>query len=404
MILGTGWGAYRLVKSIDTRAYQTIIVSPRNHFLFTPLLASTTVGTLEFRSIVEPIRKARHDVDYYQAECTDIDTSNKVIQVSTTHQQSFQLPYDKLVIAVGAKNSTFNIPGVAEHAYFLKELHHARAIRNRIIECFEEASLPSTPDSTRKQLLNFVVVGGGPTGIEFAAELNDFFWEDLSKSFPKLPVNEVRITVLEASKTILSAFDSRLAEYTIKSFRKQGIDLRTNSLVKEVRDGEVVLQDGTVIRFGLLVWSTGIAPRTFVHNVKNLPQDHVGRIIVGDDLKVKGLNEVYALGDCSTIEGHPLQATAQVAQQQGKYLAASLNDLSQGESPGPFVFHFMGMMAYIGHYKSLFDTPTIKSSGFAAWVSWRSVYLTRLGSVKSKFQVPFDWFRSFVFGRDITAF
>jgi len=309
-----------------------------------------------------------------------------------------------LVIAVGAKNNTFNIPGVTEHALFLKELTDARKIRNRIIECFEEASLPDTTDARRKQLLNFVVVGGGPTGVEFAAELNDFFWEDVSSTFPNIPVNDVRITLLEASTKILSSFDARLSEYTMKTFRKQGIDLRTNSLVKEVRDGEIVLQDGSTTKFGFLVWSTGIAPRSFVHQLEQVPRDRIGRIIVENDLKVQGLNDVYALGDCCTLEGHSLPATAQVAQQQGKYLAESLNKLVTGEAPRPFEFHSLGMMAYIGRYKSLLNTPSIKASGFAAWVSWRSVYLTRLGSVKSKLQVPFDWFRTFVFGRDITAF
>eukprot|EP01111_Echinosteliopsis_oligospora_P015621 TRINITY_DN6232_c0_g2_i1.p1 TRINITY_DN6232_c0_g2~~TRINITY_DN6232_c0_g2_i1.p1 ORF type:complete len:467 (+),score=106.10 TRINITY_DN6232_c0_g2_i1:69-1403(+) len=405
IVLGTGWGAFRLLKSVDTKEYRVLVVSPRNHFLFTPLLAITTVGTLEFRSISESIRSTRRNVEYYQAECRDIIPETKTIKVKgVLHEKPFEMKYDKLLIAVGAQNNTFNIPGVLDHAYFLKELPDARRIRRRILECFEEAALPDTTDSERRRLLNFVIVGGGPTGIEFAGELNDFFWEDLTKAFPNIPAHEVRITVLEASNKILSAFDGRLVDYTMRSFRKRGIDLRTGSLVKEVKQGEVLLQDGTRILCGLIVWSTGVAPRPFIKELTNLPKDEFGRIMVNDHLKVKDTEDVYAVGDCSAVEGHRYPATAQVAQQQAAYLAKSLNSEVKGKDVQPFVFHNLGMMAYIGGYSSILDTPAIKGSGLVAWMSWRSAYLTRLGSIKSKIQVPFEWARTFLFGRDVSTF
>lgn len=405
VVLGTGWGAFRFIKSVDCNAYQVIVVSPRNHFLFTPLLASTTVGTLEFRSVVEPIRKTRQEMEYYQAECTDINPTDRTIKVKgVLGGEPFDMKYDKLIVAVGAQNNTFNIPGVKEHSFFLKELHHARAIRKRILNCFEQAAMPNISHAERERLLSFVVVGGGPTGIEFAAELDDLFWEDLTKAFPNIPVNSVRITLLEASKKVLSSFDASLSEYTMKTFRKRGIDLRTGSLVKEVREHEVVLSDGTLVPFGLLVWSAGIAPQEFIQSLKSMPKDKHGRIVVDEYLKVKDNEDIYAVGDCSSIESKALPATAQVAQQQAAYLAKAFNKMANKITVPPFVYHYMGMLAYVGHYNSVFDAPKVKFSGFFAWVSWRSVYLTRLGSLKSKIQVPFEWFRTFVFGRDITSF
>jgi len=406
VVLGTGWGAFRFIKSVDCFAYEVIVVSPRNHFLFTPLLASTTVGTLEFRSVVEPIRKTKqHQMEYYQAECTDINPAEKTVRLKgVLGSEPFEMKYDKLIVAVGARNNTFGIPGVLEHSFFLKELHHARAIRKRILDCFEQAAMPNISHAERERLLSFVVVGGGPTGIEFAAELDDFFWEDLIVAFPNIPVNAVRITLLEASKKVLSTFDASLSEYTMKTFRKRGIDLRTGSLVKEVREHEVVLSDGTLVPFGLLVWSAGIAPQEFIKDLKSIPKDKHGRIVVDEFLKVKDAPDVYALGDCSSIESKALPATAQVAQQQAAYLAKAFNNMAKNVTIPPFVYHYMGMLAYVGHYNSVFDAPRIKFSGFFAWVSWRSVYFTRLGSIKSKIQVPFEWFRTFAFGRDITSF
>jgi len=180
VILGTGWGAYKALSQINQSLYEITVVSPRNHFLFTPLLASTTVGTLDFRSIIDPVRR-KYQHHYYMARCEAIDTLHKTILCEELGDfggsNQFTLSYDKLIIGVGCKANTYNIPGVEEYAYFLKELHDARKIRGRIIELFERASLPNRTPEEKRQLLNIVIVGGGPTGIEFGGELSDFFLE-----------------------------------------------------------------------------------------------------------------------------------------------------------------------------------------------------------------------------------
>ncbi|MBI1807759.1 MAG: FAD-dependent oxidoreductase [Ignavibacteria bacterium] len=403
VILGTGFAAFSVIKDIDEELYEVIVVSPRNHFLFTPLLPSTTVGTIEFRSIIEPIRVAKRGIEYHQAVCTNIDPTHRLIQCRQVLDGiSFTLQFDLLVIAVGATSNTYNIPGVKEHSLLLRELSDARAIRQRIIDCFERASTPGLGSSERKRLLHFVVVGGGPTGVEFAAELHDFLMEDLRSSYSHL-VDDAQVTVLEATDHILGTFDQTLSEYATQHFCRQKIEVCARSTVIRVEPTQVILKDGTVVPFGLLVWSTGIGPSSLVEALP-IAKWNDSRIIVDQFLRVQGSMIVYALGDCATIEGNNLPPTAQVARREGKYLARAFNRLAEKKSIEPFQYKDLGMLAYIGGGKALADLNNLKGRGYFAFIFWRSVYLTKLVSPKTKMLVLFDWIKTRIFGRDISRF
>ncbi len=403
VILGSGFAALSLVKNIDLNYYNVTIVSPRNHFLFTPLLPSTTVGTIEFRSIIEPIRTARSELRYYQASCVLISKERKSIRCETIQtRESFELSYDYLVITVGAVNNTFGIAGVEEHALFLKELQDARSIRGKIIDNFEMASAPNLPEEERKRLLHFVVVGGGPTGVEFAAELNDLVREDLVKWYPLL-IPDTRITLLEATDQILNAFDSRLAQYAMRLFKRHSIEVKPNSPVKEVKSGQILLRDGTSIPCGLVVWSTGIGPTELILSLP-YARNRASRILTDEYLRVGGTEATYAAGDCATPADVSYPATAQVAQQEGKFLARHFNRIALNKPPSPFRYHDLGMLAYVGGRRALADLPNVKGRGFATFLFWRSAYLTRLVSMKNKVLVLFDWIKASIFGRDISRF
>lgn len=240
MILGSGWAGFKLVREMDKRKYQVVSVSPRylkilsqnryahrnyrtlpfyrNHFVFTPLLASTSVGTLEFRCITEPVRGYASDVEYHQAWCDNVDfQKNKVsctlnlppVPSCSSSTPTLDLTFDHLIIAVGSYSNTFGIKGVKEHAFFLKEVSDARRIRSRVLECFERADMATT-DEEKNSILHFAVVGGGPTGVEFSSELHDFVREDCSRLFPSL-MNHVTIAVYDVAPTVSLCFNFHLS-------------------------------------------------------------------------------------------------------------------------------------------------------------------------------------------------
>ncbi len=402
VVLGTGFGAFNLVKNLKNE-YDITIVSPRNHFIFTPLLPSTTVGTIEFRSIIAPIRHARDELTFYHAEAISHDTEKGILRCrGVADKHEFDIAYDILVIAVGAVSNTFGVHGVAEHALFLKELHDARELRQRIVGNFEQANLPGITVEERQRLLHFVICGGGPTGVEFAAELNDFMLEDLQKAYPHL-VPEARITLVEAQREILGTFDEKLRRYAMDLFRRQRISVLTESPVIKVEENAIHLKDGSVLEHGLLLWSTGNGPTSFVESTQ-LPKDKSRRIIIDNYFRVKGFENIYALGDCSIIEQQPLPATSQVAQQQGRYLAKALTQRARGNEPIPFHYRHYGMLAYIGDDKALADLDSFKGRGWTTWIFWRSAYLTKIMSFKNKTLVLFDWIKAKIFGRDISQF
>jgi len=402
VILGTGFGAFSCLKNINTKQYNIQVVSPRNHFLFTPLLPGTTVGTIEFRSIIEPVRNIQ-GIQYFQAVCKEIDSmNNKVYCEDSDSGKTFELGFDILVIAVGEITNTYGIEGVRNHAYFLREVTDARKIRIKVIDCFENASLPDVPDAEKRNLLRFVVCGGGPTGVEFAAELHDFIEEDVNKKYPGLR-NYIEVLLIEAGEKLLSSFDQKLSEYTLKLFNRQKINVKTKSYITKVTRDEIFTSEGNSFGYGILVWAAGNTATELLKNTI-LPKNGQNKILVDEHFAVKGTNNIYCLGDCCDIENHQYPATAQVAQREGKYLAKALNKLAKGNSYKPFTYKDIGMLAYIGSHKALANLSQYKGSGFAIWLFWRSVYVTKLVSLKNKVLVLFDWFKNFLFGRDVSNF
>lgn len=462
--------------------------SGRNHFIFTPLLASTTVGTLEHRCIIESVRAAHRHVDYHQAWCTAIDFASRRLHLNQVIDDasqetgvaavglrggrrdgdnspphlSYSLPFDHLVIASGASINTFGIEGVQQYAHFLKEVSDARRIRSRIIDLFEaadsewhgasldriqcqEASPPSPflPSSGTRHgaipnaRLHFVIVGGGPTGVEFAAELHDFIRDDLAHLFPHLK-EDVRISLFDVAPRLLGGFDARLAAYTRERFGREGIAVHTGTAVTAVGPDYICIRSGddkanTITRLpvGMVVWATGLAPNSLARSLSDVALQTYGRLRTDQCLRLLNreggvMPDVYAIGDCSIIQDDPLPCTAQVAKQQAQYLArilqgrlgsASSTDTvlgpgaanwnpSSGPAPWgppipPFRYRPMGMMAYVGGWRAIADIRRHEVSGRVAWLVWRSVYFSMAVSLKNKILIPIYWFLTWIFGRDI---
>ena len=402
VILGSGFAGFRLAREIDYRYFDVTLVSPKNFFLFTPLLASTTVGTIEFRSIIEPVRTRNPKLHYFQATALDIDTNTNTVRCAHPNTgEEFSVEYDTLAIGVGVQTNTFGVAGVDKHCLFLKTLADARKIRQQLMSCLELASIPTIPEEERKRLLQVVIVGGGPTGVECAAEIHDFVVQDLKHYYPEI-VKDLKITVIEATNSILSSFDEALSSYTAKQFRSRNIELLTGATVERIRAGEAVLSNQSVIPFGLAIWTAGIGPLPFI---KQLPfaKDSKGRLRTDKYLQLVEHDNIYGLGDCAAIDDVPLSSTAQVAEQQGKHLAKHLMRLIKGKEAKPFSYFHKGMLAYVGGGKALADGP-VKMSGFLTWIAWRSIYLTKLVSLKNRILVLFDWIKTTIFGRDTSKF
>lgn len=322
VILGGGWGSVAMLKDLNPGDYHVTVVSPTNYFLFTPMLPSATVGTLEVRSLVEPIRRilSRTGGNYVRARAEDVDFSNKLVEVSQEGEDGketrFYVPYDKLVVGVGCQSDPHGVPGL-EHAFLLKNVRDARRIRNKIQYNFELACLPTTSDAERKRLLSFVVCGGGPTGVEFAAELYDFLNEDFTRQFPKLLRNEVSVHIIQSRSHILNTYDEQVSRYTEERFARDNIDVLTNSRVKEVRPDKIIFTQrddkGNVVTkeipAGFCLWSTGLAQRDFSKRlVDKLGSAQTNRKALETDthLRLNGapLGDVYAIGDCATVQNN----------------------------------------------------------------------------------------------------
>lgn len=419
VVVGAGWGGFRVARDLNKEKFDVTVISPRNHFLFTPLLPSTCVGTLEFRCVQEPVRTIK-GVNYVQAVASGVDMSRKEISCLDLYYRQdnmtrteFKVGYDKLVIAVGTKSNTFNVPGLENqeeeivhsstgtnrhNVFFLKQLEQARAIRNRIIECFERASSSFISDDERRRLLTFVVVGGGPTSIEFTSELYDFLKYDVSRWYPDLTGTH-SVVLVEAGNHLLGSFDSSCSRYVESLFKKRNIVMMTGKSVTKVGKHHVELNTGDRLEFGVCVWSTGNTALEFIKDL-GLPLSQDGRVLVDQYLQVEGETDVYALGDCAVAKDRPLAMLAQVANQQGKYLAKSLN---KGKF-APFEYRFMGSMAQLGTWKAVVDLDGSTVSGFAAFLAWRSAYWGYQVSVTNKILIPMYWFKSYWFGRDISKF
>lgn len=518
VVIGTGWAGTSFLKSLKNSSYDVQVISPRNYFAFTPLLPSVTCGTVEARSIVEPIRniirKKNVDIHYWEAECFKIDAANKKVHCRSNQdtnlmgKEEFVVDYDYLVVAMGARANTFNTPGVEENCHFLKEVEDAQKIRRTVIDCFERASLPNLSDEERNRVLQFVVVGGGPTGVEFAAELHDFVSEDLVKLYPTVK-DLVKITLLEAGDHILNMFDKRITAFAEEKFHRDGIDLKTGAMVVKVSDKDISTKEiktGQIssIPYGMVVWSTGIGTRPVIMDfMKQIGQAN-RRVLATDEwLRVEGTSSIYALGDCATInqrkvmedvsaifqkadkdnsgtltvkefqealndicDRYPqvelylknkqmsslvdlltdskgnvakesteidieefksalsqvdsqmknLPATAQVAAQQGSYLADCFNRMEEcEENPEgplrfrgsgrhrfrPFRYKHFGQFAPLGGEQTAAQLPgDWVSIGHSSQWLWYSVYASKLVSWRTRSLVISDWMRRFIFGRD----
>ncbi|SNX85333.1 probable NADH dehydrogenase (ubiquinone), 64 kD subunit, mitochondrial [Melanopsichium pennsylvanicum] len=349
VIVGGGWAAVGLLKTLDPEKYNITLISPNNYYLFNPLLPSAAVGTVEPRSLIEPLRKllARVHGHYIQGFATDVvmggdkptyqGGEQRLLEVNVisgddwdgealcvggktvgerkeTVGKSIYVPYDRLIVAVGSVTNTHGVPGL-ENCFHLKTISDSRKIRSHILDNLEVASLPTTTAEERKRLLSFVVCGGGPTGVEVAAEISDMINEDVFDYFPKVLKAEAQVHLIQSREHILNTYSEKISEYAEAKFARDAVDVIVNARVKRVEADRVLYtvkdaKSGQVVEkevpSGFTLWSTGIAMSPFTRRVTEiLPnQSHLKALQIDSHLRVKGapLGTMYALGDASTID------------------------------------------------------------------------------------------------------
>jgi NADH:ubiquinone reductase (non-electrogenic) len=444
VVLGTGWGSTAFVKKFDPNLYDVTVASPRPFFFYTPLLCGSTTGLVSPGNIIEPIRDVSRAVQFLNVKCDDVDLESKKVICSGAQDPNLKvtLDYDHLVVAVGAQPNTFGIKGIQEHAMFLKEVEHGRAVRTKLLNNIElaDVALAAGDLELAKRLLHVVIVGGGPTGVEFSGELCDFIKHDLKESHPKL-ADHFKVTLVEALPGLLTMFKKDVAQHVEAHLVDMGVELRLNAMVKEAEPEKVhlKLKDGTVhtLDYGMLLWVGGVCMRPFTKEIcdkigKEKGQSDRRGLVVDECLRVKGtpLGEVFAIGDCA-VSGKP--PTAQVAMQQGKYLGRVFRrgeeSMIASVDATPFLFKDKGKMAYVGDsqavaevlpagvlrlgggkmsdfafWRSLYgETEDVKVFGGAGFALWRYTYFNSMFARRNQFGVTMDWSRVALFGRPASS-
>lgn len=408
LILGAGFAGVATARALERRLRadeaEITIVGRDNFSLFTPMLPEVSAGGLETRHVVTPVRAELRRASFVLADVEAIDLEARTVDVQHSITGALRtIPYDQLVLALGSVTSTFNIPGVAEHALPLKTLEDAERLRNRAIASLELADVTTDP-AERARLLTYVIVGGGYTGAEGAGEWIDFF-RSITPFYASIKPRDVRIVLLEAGPVLLAGLPPAMGRYTMKNLVSRGVEVHLNDAVTLLDDRSIHLASGMVIPTATVLWSAGVRPTPVV---RDLPLQHArnGGIIVNRDFSVPDRPGVWALGDCAWIpmktpgEWYPM--TAQHAIREGPALAKNIAAQLHGRPTLPFDFTALGTMASLGARRGVASLANgIVITGFPAWFLWRTYYLLRLPGLDRKVRVGFDWLLGLIFRRDI---
>ncbi len=408
VILGGGFAgtavARRLEQIFHRRSDVDITLVDRENFsLFTPLLPEVPSGALEPKHIVSPLRALLRRTIVRQAEVRSIDLANRTVLAAHCPMcRIYPLAYDHLVLALGSVTNFFGLPGVPTHALTMKSLGDAAALHAHVIDKFEHADMEPDP-FVRRELLTFVVAGGGFAGVETAAELNDFI-RGAGRYYPAVRREEVRVVLVDPGPRILPEVSESLSAYALNMLRRRGVEVVLKTRIEGCAETRVRLSNGGEIPSRTLIWTAGIAPNPLLAAL-DLPRTSGGKVEVDETLQVKGHPGLWALGDCALVlngaTGRPCPPTAQHAIRQGRRVAENISVVIRGHAPKPFRYSPLGVLAGLGRRSAVAEILGFKFSGFFAWWLWRTVYLLKLPGFERKVRVALDWTLDLFFPRDI---
>ena len=405
LIVGSGWAGSTLSSKLSTSKYTITVISPSPTTPYTPLLASAACGLYDFSLVETPVRQENSPVKFIQGKVRTIDFEKKVCRCRPffdgMEDERFELSYDIIILAPGCLNQTFGTPGVVEHACFVRNVADAMVIRQRVADCFEKASLPGRTEQEQSDQLHFVIVGGGPTGIELSAELCDLFAHSYAKLYPHLKAKP-SIAIHDVAPNILSVFDAKLQDYALSSFSKRGVQVVTSSHIERVDSNSITTAEQGRIPTGLVIWATGNRCTRLVESLPVQLTPRLPRILTDSFLRVYGKDEqilpdAYALGDAADIKDGSLPTTAEVACQKAEYLARTLNVNVEG----PFKYKQQAVVAYLGQRDGVVAGNENSLTGQRAWMAWRSKNFWWTRSWRQKILLVVAWISDWVVGRGI---
>ena len=396
VILGAGFGGLRAARALAGKPVDVTLVDRNNYHLFQPLLYQVATTTLATDEIAYPVRstlRGEENLAFQLGEVYSIDLAQKCVRLS-----SGDLSYDYLIIAVGGETNTFGLNDVEEHGFGLKELDDAVRIRNHLLHQFEIAMNEPDPEA-RKAMLTFVVVGGGPTGVECAGAISELVRTVLHKDYPQLNVSDVQVILLEAVDRLLAHMPPDLGRITADVLHRKHVDVRFNAQVAGYDGHKITMKDGTVIPANTLVWGAGVRASRLLDRL-GLEQDRQGRIMVQPTLQSPQDPHVFVIGDaahCPDVDGKPLPMLAPVAMQQAHAAGRNIMNHINGKALKNFVYHDPGVMATIGRNQAVALIGGLKFRGFFAWLMWLGVHIYQLIGFRNRLAVLLDWAWSYLF-------
>ncbi|MEK6229645.1 MAG: NAD(P)/FAD-dependent oxidoreductase [Actinomycetota bacterium] len=406
VIAGGGFGglyaARRLERKLPRESARITLVSDENFLLYTPLLPGAAAGSLEPRHVVVPLREELRSTHIRLARVIGADPDLDQVYIETAEGRTETLDYDQLVVALGSVSRVLPIPGLAEHGIGFKTLSEAAALRNRAIQHLETAEGIEDRDE-RREWLTFVFVGGGYAGLEGIAELQDYV-ADTVERYPRCRLDGTRWMLVEAADRVMQEIPAGLARFATEQLRARGLEIRTQTQIEEVTERGVRLSGGEEIATRCLCWTAGVKPPRVVHEL-GLPLTDADRIETDDELRVRGRENVWAIGDAAAVpdpakkDGSPCPPTAQHALRQGRLAGDNVAATLAGRPTRRFRYRTLGVFVDMGQHKAVATMLGVPLRGFPAWFAARTYHLAAMPGLARRLRLMTDWTVGLFFGR-----
>lgn len=396
VIIGAGFGGLNVARQLRDAPVQITLIDRQNYHLFQPLLYQVAIAGLLPSQIAYPLRtilRKQKNITFQMGEVTDIN-----LEACYVSMNGSVIAYDYLVIAVGAETNFFGMDSIEQEGFQVKDIQKAISTRNHLLKMFEQASREGDAEK-RRHMLTFVVVGGGPTGVETAGALAELINHVMVKDFPNLNLNEARVILLEANDHLITPYPHELRHATFELLRREQVEILLNTKLANFNGHAVILGDGSQIATSTVIWTAGIKAAPMLDSL-DVERAGAGRVRVAPTLQLPQHPEVFVLGDAAYLvngDGQPLPMLSTVAIQQGKATARNIRRAINGKGPEPFHYKDPGLLATIGRNAAVARIWGVSFSGFIAWVIWVFLHIYRLIGFRNRILVFVNWAWDYIF-------